>query len=451
MKNFIVLPRVKDLVCVCLSLVAGMQQAHAGEFERVYSAALEYDARFQGAKHALRYTEEGVPLARASLLPSVSVNLSDTAVRGTREISGAGSTDLDYRTPTQSINVRAPLVNFEGAQQYRQAQAQAETAKARFASSRADLIDRLTVAYLQRMLAEDNFQVIHTQIQALVEQRNLMRKRLDRGEGTKTELAEARANLSLVQAQWADARDLVTNTQTALEMISGQKLEKTNRLGVVFAPSPLAPASLEQWQEMAAAGNQDVEAKRRAIEVAKAGVARSNAGHLPRLDLVASASSSRNDSVSTLNQSINQSTVGLQLNIPIYSGGAITASVRQALAEQARAESDHLSEQRALGQEVKRLFQIVQNGKIKLEAYEDALESSRVALDGTQKGQLSGLRTNADVLEALRKVSQAQRDLAQARYDHILQRLRLFNKAGLAPETVVAHVDELLTQPGNVR
>ncbi len=109
MKNFIVLPRVKDLVCVCLSLVAGMQQAHAGEFERVYSAALEYDARFQGAKHALRYTEEGVPLARASLLPSVSVNLSDTAVRGTREISGAGSTDLDYRTPTQSINVRAPL------------------------------------------------------------------------------------------------------------------------------------------------------------------------------------------------------------------------------------------------------------------------------------------------------------------------------------------------------
>lgn len=451
MKHLIALPRVKSLVCVCLSLVAGMQLTHAGEFERVYSAALEYDARFQGAKHALRYTEEGVPLARSSLLPSVSVNLSDTAVRGTREISGAGSTDLDYRTPTQSINVRAPLVNFEGAQQYRQAQAQAETAKARFASSRAELIDRLTVAYLQRMLAEDNFQVIHTQIQALVEQRNLMRKRLDRGEGTKTELAEARANLSLVQAQWADARDMVTTTQTALETISGQKLEKMNRLGVVFAPSPLAPASLEQWQEVAAAGNQEVEAKRRAIEVAKAGVARSSAGHLPRLDLVASASSSRNESVSTLNQSISQSTVGLQLNIPIYSGGAITASVRQALAEQARAEADYLSEQRALGQEVKRLYQIVQNGKIKLEAYEDALESSRVALDGTQKGQMSGLRTNADVLEALRKVSQAQRDLAQARYDHILQRLRLFNKAGLAPETVVAHVDELLSPPGNVR
>jgi outer membrane protein, protease secretion system len=451
MKHFIALPRVKELACVCLSLVAGVHFAHAGEFERVYSAALEYDARFQGAKHSLRYTEEGVALARSSLLPSVSVNLSDTAVRGTREISGVGSTDLDYRAPTQSINFRAPLVNFEGAQQYRQAQAQAETAKARFASSRGDLIDRLTVAYLQRMLAEDNFQVIHTQIQALVEQRNLMRKRLDRGEGTKTELAEARANLSLVQAQWADARDQVTNTQIALEMISGQKLEKPNRLGVVFEPSPLTPAALEKWQEMATQGNQDVETKRRAIEVAKAGVARSSAGHLPRLDLVASASSSRNDSVSTLNQSINQSAVGLQLNIPIYSGGAITASVRQALAEQARAEADYLSEQRALEQEVKRLFQIVQNGKSKLEAYEDALEASRVALDGTQKGQLSGLRTNADVLEALRKVSQAQRDLAQARYDHILQRLRLFNKAGLAPETVVAYVDELLTQPGKVR
>lgn len=451
MKPLFIPARWTALAGALLALATGMQPARAGEFERAYIAALEHDARFQAAGHALRYAEEGVPLARSSLLPSVSVSLSDTTVRGTRDISGVGTTDLDYRTPTQSINVRAPLVNFDGSQQYRQAQAQAEAAKARFASGRSDLIDRLTVAYLQRMLAEDNFQVIHMQIQALVEQRNLMRKRLDRGEGTKTELAEARANLSLVQAQWADARDQVTNTQSALEMISGQKLEKTNRLGVVFAPAPLVPATLDQWQDMATRGNQDVEVKRRAIEVARAGVARSNAGHLPRLDLVASASNSRNDSVSTLNQSISQTAIGLQLNIPVYSGGGITASVRQALAEQARAEADYLSEQRALEQDVKRLFQIIQNGKVKLDAYEDALEASRLALDGTQKGQLSGLRTNADVLEALRKVSQAQRDLAQARYDHILQRLRLFNKAGLAPETVVAYVDEMLTQSGKVR
>ena len=443
--------RTTAMLCACLSMLAVAHRANAGEFEREYRAALDYDAKFQTAKFSLSYTEEGIPLARASLLPSISANVSDTAVRGTRDISGLPSTDLDYRTPSQSINLRAPIFNAEGLQQVKQAQAQLDAAKAQFVSRSADLTDRLAVAYLQRMLAEDNFQVIHSQIQAVVEQRNLMRKRLDRGEGTKTELAEARANLSLVQAQWADARDQVTNARVALEMISGEKRETMPRLGIGFTPTPLAPASLDKWQEMAISANPDVEVKRRAIDVAKVSVARSNAGHMPRLDLVASVSSSRNESISTLNQGVNQTAVGLQLNIPIYGGGAVSAAVRQALAEQARAESDFLSEQRALDMEVKRLFQLVQNGKAKLEAYDEALESSRLALDGTQKGQVSGLRTNSDVLEAVRKVSQAERDLAQARYEHILQRLRLFNKAGLPTETVVAYIDEMLTSQAKAR
>ncbi|NBW50477.1 MAG: channel protein TolC, partial [Betaproteobacteria bacterium] len=90
-------------------------------------------------------------------------------------------------------------------------------------------------------------------------------------------------------------------------------------------------------------------------------------------------------------------------------------------------------------------FQVIQTGKSKLLAYEDVLDASRTALEGTLKGQASGLRTNADVLEAVRKVFQAQRDLAQARYDHIFQRLRLFNKAGVPADSVVSYIDELLS------
>jgi len=422
----------------------------AGEFEGAYRAALTYDDKYQAAKHALTYSEEGIPLARSSLLPSVSANVSETAVQGTREISGAPSVPLDYRAPSQSVNLRAPLFNADGWQRLKQAQAQTEAAKSVFSTRKVDLIDRLTVAYLQRMLAEDSFQAIHAQIQAVIAQRNLMRKRLDQGEGTKTEFAEARANLSLVQAQWADARDAVTNTRATLEMLTGQKRETITRLGDTFSPPPLEPADLAKWREMALTANASVEAKRQYVEVAKVGVKMGSAGHFPRLDLVASASNSRNDSVNSLNQSLSQTTVGLQLNIPIYSGGAITATVRQALAEQARAESDYQSERRNLELEVERLYQVMQNGKSKLDAYEESLEASRLALDGTQKAQLSGLRTNTDVLEAARKVSQAKRDLAQARYDYILQRLRLYNKAGMDPDLVVARVDEMLT-PSAVR
>lgn len=451
MKSAVQLPFLKGHLCALLLVVTAVQPVAAGEFSKTYAAALEYDANFQGAKYSLSSMEEAVPLARSGLLPNISASISDTAVRGTREVTGIGATDLDYRAPSQSINLRAPIFNVEGMHRLKQAESQVGAAQSQFVSRKADLLDRLTVAYLQRMLAEDNFQVFHAQIQAVVEQRNLMRKRLDRGEGTKTELAEARANLSLAQAQWAEARDQVTTSRAALESISGQNRESMGRLGVTFVPATLMPASLEKWLEMAMASNPDVEAKRRFVEVAKAGVDRSSAGHLPRLDVVASISNSRNDSASNLNQSLNQTALGLQLNIPIYSGGAVTASVRQALAEQSRAESDYLSEKRRLEQEVTRLFQIVQNGGSKLEAYEEALEASRLALDGTQKAQASGFRTNVDVLESVRKVSQAERDLAQARYDHILQRLRLFNKAGLTPETAVANVDAMLTQPVKTR
>lgn len=420
------------------------QTAFAGEFEKAYRAALENDASYQAAKYGLAVVQEAVPQARSTLLPTVAASISTTAVQGTLESAGT-STSLNYNAPTQSLTVRAPLLNMEALGRLRQAQAQVDAAQAQFASRQADLLDRLTIAYLQRLLAQDQFDTLHLQVKAVVEQRDLMRKRLERGEGTRTELAEARANLGLVTAQWADARDQITNTQTALETMVGGKPLELPRLGDSFVPLPLEPAALEAWQQQAASSNPEILAKRRVAAVAEAGVARSQAGHLPRLDLVASTSSSRNETASTLNQSLNQTTVGIQLNIPLYSGGAVDSAVRQALAEQARADKDLLAEQRQVALEVSRLYKLIQNGQAKLDAYQETLESSRIALDGTLKGQATGLRTNADVLEAVRKVSQAQRDLAQARYDHILQRLRLFNKAGMPQEAAALEVDALLT------
>ena len=131
--------------------------------------------------------------------------------------------------------------------------------------------------------------------------------------------------------------------------------------------------------------------------------------------------------------------------MPLYSGGAVKALVAQALAEQSKAEAELIATMRSTELEVARLFQAIQTGLTKLDAYQSALESSRIALEGTQQGQATGLRTNTEVLEAMRKVYQARRDLAQVRYDHIAQRLRLYTKAGIAAESVVSYVDELLT------
>jgi protease secretion system outer membrane protein len=422
---------------------------HAGEFEKAYRAALENDARFQSAKATLASGQQALPLARSGVLPTVNASITDTVVQGTQQYDVAGSSaktnNLDYRAPVQSINLRAPLLNLEGTARVRQANAQVGNAEATFVARKAELVDRLAVAYLQRMLAEDAFLSLHAQVHATVAQRNLMRRRFEQGEGTRTEVAEARANLSLTLVQWADSKNQMMSARDTLEAMTGVPQPLVVRLEDEFSPPPLVPAGLQEWQDRAVSANPDVQAKRYLVEAADALVARSNAGHMPRLDLVASVSNSRNESISSLNQSVNQSAIGLQLNIPIYSGGAVKAAVTQALAEKTKAEAEWLNEKRNLEVEVSRLYQIIQTGSSKLLAYEDVLDASRVALEGTLKGQASGLRTNADVLEAVRKVFQAQRDLAQARYDHIFQRLRLFNKAGVPADSVVSYIDELLS------
>ncbi len=295
------------------------------------------------------------------------------------------------------------------------------------------------------MLAEDTFVATHIQVHSVVTQRNLMRRKYEQGEGTITEVAEARANLSINLAQWAEARDQLSVSRQALSVITGQKIESLARLDEVFVPPSLVPAALETWQTMALQSNPEVVAQRRNVEALQAGVARAEAGAKPRLDFVATASHSSNESIGSLNQSTTQGSIGVQLNFPIFSGGAVKASVAQALAEQSKAEAELTSVMRTTELDVARLFQAIDTGLSKLDAYQSALESSQIALVGTQQGQESGLRTNAEVLEALRKVYQARRDLAQVRYDHIIQRLRLYNIAGIPAESVVSDIDELIS------
>ncbi len=416
----------------------------AGEFERAFNAALSHDAQFQSAKYSLESYEQALPLAESALLPLVTANASGSAVRGSTTGNNSSS-DLNYLAPSQSITMRMPLYNPDATQRLRQAGSQVESAQATFLSRKAQLVDRLATAYLQMMLAEDTFLATHIQVHSVVTQRNLMRRKFEQGEGTITEVAEARANLSINMAQWAEARDQLAITRQALKLITGQSVDSIARLDEIFSPPSLVPAALETWQVMAAQNNQEVVAQRKNLEAAQAGVARANTGYSPRVDFVASASQSRNESVSSPNQTTTQGSIGVQLNMPLYTGGAVKATVSQALADQSKAEAELISSMRTTELEVARLFQAIQTGLTKLDAYQSSLESSRIALDGTQQGQESGLRTNTEVLEAMRKVYQARRDLAQVRYEHIVHRLRIYNMAGIAAESVVSYVDELLT------
>ena len=428
----------------------------AGGFQLAYEAALGHDAMYQAARAELASAQQGVPLARAGLLPGVSLSLSDAKVDGTQTIDhplgNATSSPLDYRSPSRSLNIRAPIYNREAWQKLNLAQTQVNHAQAVFAVRTLDLVDRLATAYLQHLQSGQSWQASRAQVVAAQSQSDLVRRRLQLGEGTRPELLDAEAALETAKVLEIEAQNQMNVAAMTLRQITGvdvpnlarptQTLDTENPQSLEGTTTPVEP--LAQLLEHAQTSNPAIAARRYAVEMAQQVVARNSSGHYPRLDFVASASYNRNESVSTLDQTTDQRTWGLQLNVPLYSGGAVSASVYQALADQEKAQAELAAEIQSVELDLTKLFNTVANGSAKVRARQMAVTANRLLLEGAQKGYAKGFNTQTDVAQAQAKLAQARQDLAQATFEHLLARVRLSVRAGKEPSVVVSEMDNLL-------
>lgn len=429
-------------------IVGGGAHAAPFGFGQAFDAALAHDAQFEAARHERDATQGSVPVARAALLPSVSLAVSDGRTIGQREfpntLNQPVKVEVDYTSPQAALQMRAPLYNAEALSRYRQALASAEGADALYRVRGLELFERLSVAYLQRMLSDDNVAQARAQVAWLQGQVEQASRRLAGGEGSRIEQADAQALLDQARARLIDAEVQRQVASRSLQRITGVDAPELPAAGETLPATPLVPSRVDEWLALADRGNPAIQARRHAIEVARQGVQRNRAGHLPRLDVVASLARSSNESLSNLNQSSHLATLGLQLNVPLYSGGGVEAGIRQALSEQARAEAELSNERRGVAAEVQRQFLAAASGAERIEAYRRALASAELVLEGVTRALTAGLRTQADVLEARSRVQSARRDLAQARIEHLLARGRLLAQSGQPLAEVVADIDRLL-------
>jgi protease secretion system outer membrane protein len=167
---------------------------------------------------------------------------------------------------------------------------------------------------------------------------------------------------------------------------------------------------------------------------------------MPRLDLVASLSQSRNESPTNVNQTSTLRSLGLQLNVPLFNGGGVDAGVRQSLAERDKAEENARADREAVLLDVERFYRAVTSAPDKIQAYERAVQSSQTELRGATRSQELGLGTVGDVLEARTRYNTALRDLSQARLTYLDSRLRLLSAAGVAPELALEDIAQVLTE-----
>lgn len=438
--------RARFLPALLLSLACTLPAA-ALTLDEAWQAALTADFKYQADRHERDATLQALPIARAALRPTLGLTASQMRYNGSREVPGAtGSVtqDLNYSAPQQALNLRQPLYSPEAWRGVEQARRQAELGERIFATRALDLLDRLATAYLATLLADEEVRLAQALEQALDAQALSARRRLDSGEGTRIEILETAARLDIARARRVDAVDALALARTALRLIVGREPGPLPGLPDEFTVPDLAPAALDGWLEQAFAASPLLAARRQAVSVAEAEVSRSRAGHLPRLDLVAGITHSRSESVSTLNQKLNQRFVGVQLNVPLYAGGQVDARTEQALAQLRQAEAESAFERATLETQVRRFFLAASSARERLAAHARVVAASEAAVQATRRGFAAGLRTNVEVLDAQHQVFVARRELTQARHDYLLAHLRLLSQTGTPVDEAAAALSRQL-------
>lgn len=424
------------LFTLCLSCTPA---AHALGLLDVYDLALRNDPTFQAAIQAREAGQENRVIGRAALLPNLSWNYNNS--RNESEVTqstalGNVTSDRNYRSYASALTLQQPLLDYEAYARFRQGTAQALMADERFRGKSQELAVRVLGAYSQALLAQERIELSRAQKRAFAERLQLNDRLLKGGESTRTDVLETQARLSLAQAEEIEAVDAQDSALRELEAIVGQPLqiEELAPLARPFEIAPLEPNRFETWRELAMANNPELKSQHHALDVASYEVERKRAGHLPKVSLYATSRKTHSDSESSYNQKYDTNSVGIQVSLPLFAGGSVSASTRQAANQLSQAQYELDAQTAATLVELRKQFNLNTSGAAKVRAYEMAVRSATALVTATQKSVSGGERVNLDVLDAEQQLFTARRDLANARHAYLLARIQLKYYAGLLSE-----------------
>jgi outer membrane protein len=321
-------------------------------------------------------------------------------------------------------------------------------AAAGFGQAGQDLIVRVSQAYFDVLASQDSLAFIQAQKIAISEQLAQAKRNFEVGTATITDTHEAQARFDLATSQEIAAQNDLEIKQRALQQLLGKFPGPLTPLRSSTQLNPPQPNAMEQWVETAEKQNFTVQIQEAALQVASREVQRNRAGHLPTLDLVGTYGETAAGVIlattSGLGYDTRGSTIGVQLTVPLYAGGSVNSRTREAAANQEKARQDLENSRRSAALSVRQSFLGVTNGMAQVRALEQALVSSQSALDSNKLGYEVGVRINIDVLNAQQQVFSTKRDLSRARYDTLLNGLKLKAASGSLSEEDLEAVNRLL-------
>ncbi|PZR41114.1 MAG: channel protein TolC [Ectopseudomonas oleovorans] len=414
----------------------------------VYQEAAQNNADIAAARADYQARREVVPQARAGLLPTLSG--AATYAHTTLELDQPAARFVRSGT-TYQANLSQPLFRADRWFQLQAAEASSEQAALELSAIEQNLILQSAETYFTVLRAQDTLASTKAEEAAFKRQFDQANERFDVGLSDKTDVLEAqagfdtaRANRIIAQRQVEDAfQALITLTNRAYVALEGIEHSLP-----ILAPTP---NDAKAWVDTAAAQNLNLQASNYAVNAAEETLRQRKSGHAPTLDAVASYQKGDNDSMGLSNSSasfttpqpfrdnVTRSSVGLELNVPIFSGGLTSSQVREAYQRLTQSEQLRESLRRQVVQDTRNLHRAVNTDVETVQARRQSIISNQSALEATEIGYQVGTRNIVDVLDAQRQLYSAVRNYNDARYDYILNNLRLKQAAGtLSPADLEA-------------
>jgi outer membrane protein len=408
----------------------------AADLISAYKLAEKNDPTYLQEIASYRVTLESRPQALSQLLPSV--NLSADTTRFDQAISSGSpfgfTGGINFNNRGYTLSIAQPLFRRDRFIALDQADSEIKQAEAELIEAQQDLMVRIAERYFEILSSMDNLEFAQAEVKSLSRQLEQANQRFEVGLSAITDVQEAQAGYDLAVAQEIQALNAIDNAQEAMRELTGDYITAFDGLGEHMSLVRPEPEVIESWTQLSLDQNLSMIAASYAAETARNEIKRQSAGHYPTLDLV--ASKDYNSAGGRFGSTkIHTSAIGLELNIPIYSGGLVNSQTREAhenyniamySLEQARRSAQRLTREAYLG---------VISGISQVKALKQAVVSSETALEATEAGLEVGTRTAVDVVVSQRATSEARRNYSQTKYDYILNTLRLKQAAGtLSPE-----------------
>lgn len=426
-------------------LACSSMGAQAADLLDIYRDALGSDSQFTSARAQLEAGKEKGPQGRANILPVINVTGSTTYTH--TDATLPSERQFAFNTNSYQVQLTQPLFRWQNWVSYRQGELQVGQAEAQFQTARNDLALRAAQTYFDVLYAEEVLTSVQALKSAASEQLQLAKKSFQVGTVTVTDVNEAQSKFDLASAQEIAAQSDLSVKREALSLLSGKPPQDLARLRPSVQIAPPMPANVEDWVSSAEKNNPAVQAQQLALAIAKRDVEKSRAGHLPTLDLVASYGNSHAANGSNGTASLSRTNVvGLQLQVPIYAGGATQSKVRESLALSDKAEADLETQRRTATQAARQAFVGVTSGIAQVRGYEAAVVSGKSAVDSNKLGYEVGVRINIDVLNAQSSLADTQQKLAKARYDTIISQLKLKAATGTIEIGDIEQINALLAK-----